>query len=118
MTSDEALSRLKAMTAWDTEPSLSSGELASLLLMCRLADSAGLPPTDPAWVPTYDLNRGAAEGWRWKAGKASSGVQVSISGDIAVSQQQVYEHCMAQSKAYGRRRVATLSVPGTLTTAT
>jgi hypothetical protein len=97
-----ALARLQRMVAYDVEPVLSVAECTDLLSMCKLLDSDGREPTDTNWEPTYDLNLGAAEGWRWKAGKAVSMYQFSADGGN-YSRNQVLEHCVEMMKQYAKK---------------
>lgn len=53
----------------------------------------------PNWLPSYDLNRAAAEGWRWKAAKASD--RFNFSNDNANFQgSQVHTHCLKMADVY------------------
>lgn len=67
----EALARLGRMTASDQRPVLPADELDDLLDAARVADRDGNLVTDPGYVPTWNLNAAAAEGWRRKAGKVA-----------------------------------------------
>jgi hypothetical protein len=102
MDASTALARLRAMTASDTDPTLSDSELMLLLGMCQLEDEDGLAPDDVDWTGTYNLNLGAAEGWRWKAGKCSN--RFAFRDDLNDYQrQQVNEHCLKIAKEYSRK---------------
>jgi len=107
MTADEATTRLKAMTAWDVDPTLSPAEIATLLTMSKIADVYGLFPTDSGWTPTFNLNIGAAEGWRWKAAKADGldgGNVVSAKvGDVSETYATPRERFMANAQMYQRK---------------
>lgn len=106
--------RLGAMTAWETEPTLSSDELDALVAMARRADAAGLAPSDVDWTPTYDLNSAAAEGWRWKAAKATTKFDVSTDGQ-SLSRSQVKQHCDEMAMSYQRRVVQHVPLYSALT---
>jgi hypothetical protein len=104
MDASTALARLRAMTASDTDPTLSDSELMLLLGMCQLEDEDGLAPDDVDWTGTYNLNLGAAEGWRWKAGKCSN--RFAFRDDLNDYQrQQVHDACLKMVKEY-RGKVA------------
>jgi len=112
MTRDQALARLMLLTGADTEPGLDAQELQALLSMSALVDSLGLAPSDADWTPTWDLNRGAAEGWRWKAAKlAASHFDFSADG-AAFQRSQAVAHCQAQAQMYARRIVTSAVVVG------
>lgn len=52
-----------------------------------------------SWVPTYDLNLAAAEGWRWK--KAASAGRISFTADGATfNRDQFLAHCEAMIQTY------------------
>lgn len=97
----DALEILKLYTAWQAEPQLSEPELEVLLERFAIADPDGLPPGDTNWTPTYNLNGAAAEGWRWKAARASELHSSDLDGD-RMSADQVFEHCMRMVKLYSR----------------
>lgn len=102
MTPAEALTRLQSMLAWDADPELSTDEVTSLLSMSALADAYGYAPSDVAWTPTYNLYRGAAEGWRWKAAKCANRTNVSADG-TSIQEATLFEHCLAQVEHYAKR---------------
>lgn len=87
------------MTAWASEPTLSSTELDTLLSMYAKADADGRPPSDPSWTATYNLRAAAAEGWRWKAAKASEQISSDLDGD-RLSADQLFEHCTRMIRQY------------------
>lgn len=98
--------RLKRMTAHDNEPALSPDDLDDLLSLFARADAAGRAPNSTGWTPTCDLNAAAAEGWRWKAAKASELVSVDLDGE-RMSSNQLFEHCQRMAAMYARQRAAT-----------
>lgn len=102
MNEAQARIRLEAMTAASEDPALSSLEIDVLLTMCRLMDTSGHMPDDVDWIPTYDLNRGAAEGWRWKAAKAASRFDFGADG-AQYSRSQVVAACERMTAYYARR---------------
>jgi hypothetical protein len=99
--------KLKKMTAWDTEPALTDGEIDELLIPCCLEDKDGLPPSDPEWTPTYDLNRAACAGWLIKAGRASATVE---SGPPVSS--KVFDNCRAMARIYRAKCRLAVSING------
>lgn len=96
-----AFEKLQMMTAAAVEPMLTGGELDMLLSMFATPDAAGIAPSGPEWVPTYRLKAAAAEGWRWKAAKASELISSDLDGD-RMSAHQVFNHCMEMVKLYSR----------------
>jgi hypothetical protein len=104
--------KLKRMTAWDKEPTLSSQEIADLLEMFARVDKDGYGPADAEWTPTYNLRAAAAEGWRWKAGKASELISSDLDGD-RMSANQLFEHCQRMIKTYAASGSAKIPTPNT-----
>ena len=96
---DTAKDTLKKMTAWDIAPTLSDDELDQILVPCCLMDKNGLPPTDPGWTPTYDLNAAAAAAWLVKAARAAATVEVDPPGSGIVTS-KVFENCRAMARIY------------------
>lgn len=62
-----ALARLTEMVAADQRPVLSPESVGRLLDDFRVKDRDGNLVTDVGYVPTWNLNAAAAEGWRRKA---------------------------------------------------
>ena len=96
---ETAKDKLKKMTAWDTDPALTDGEIDELMIPVCLEDKDGLAPTDPDWTPTYDLNSAAAAGWLIKAGRASATVEVDPPGSGLFSS-KVFDNCRAMARIY------------------
>ncbi len=113
MTEAEALARLKRMTDADSEPTLTDDDLADCIAMSRLVDVNGLAPSESGWTPTYDLNRGAAEGWRRKAGKLAMRFDFATDGQ-QFQRSQAVEHCERMAEQYRRRIVSSVPVTGQL----
>lgn len=59
------------------------------------------------WVPTWDLNYAAAEGWRRKAAKVAGSYDFSSGGD-AFSRSQMVEACLSMAKMYAGRGAFTV----------
>jgi len=99
---DSALkTQLKRMTAWDSTPALSEDEIDALLAAFSKTDANDVAPGEDDWVETYNLRAAAAEGWRWKAAKASSSVSTDLDGD-RLSSNQLFEHCNRMIGVYSR----------------
>lgn len=56
------------------------------------------------WQPTWDLNAGAAEGWRLKAGKVAGRYDFGTDGQM-FKRGQMLAHCNQMERRY-RRRIA------------
>lgn len=104
------LDKLKMMTAWDTEPTLTATELDDLLTAAARYDDAGLSPDDVGWEPTYDLNAAAAQGWLIKAGKASATLEVDPPGS-GIYTSQVFENCRRMARIYEAKRTSSVRLP-------
>lgn len=102
--------RLQSMTAASTEPTLSEAELDELLVMSALPDVDGALPTDDDWVPTYDLNRGAAEGWRWKAAKVATHFDFSQPEGQNLSRSQKHKAMLEMADRYAKRIAASVDM--------
>ena len=106
MTPIEKISR---MTAAGAEPKLTESDLELLLAEFRRPDGEGRPPTDLNWTPAYDFNSAAAEGWRWKAARASELTAVDLDG-TKLSAEQIFDHCVSMISLYSKRVQSTVSV--------
>lgn len=113
MTETEALARLEHMLAYDSDPALTADDVEALLALSAVTDSNGLAPSDPSWTPTWDLNRGAAEGWRWKAAKAASRFDFQADG-ASYNRSKVMEQCERMAEQYRRRITNNILLQGTL----
>jgi hypothetical protein len=98
----EAYEALRAMVAADSDPVLSEVEVERLLLIARRADVDGREITDAAWVPTWDLNAAAAEGWRNKAGKVAGQFSFATDGQT-FNRVQMVEQCREMARLYANR---------------
>jgi hypothetical protein len=101
----EQKDKLKQMTAWDVDPTLSEDDLDALLADAALCDTDGLAPTDADWTPTYDLNAAAAAGWLLKAGRASilTAVDPPESGIVTA---KVFDNCRGMAAIYAAKKIA------------
>jgi hypothetical protein len=62
-----------------------------------------------AWLPTYDLNQAAAEGWRWKAGKVADLFNFVVDPRQQIDRAQIFEHCLSMAERYAKKVVQTIS---------
>ncbi len=111
MTAEQALARLRRMVAYNVEPVLDEAALADLVVISQVADRQGYAPADDNWTPTYDLNRGAAEGWRWKAAAAAAHFDFKADG-AEFSREQVQQHCLEMASRYAAKIVGTVQMKG------
>lgn len=56
-----------------------------------------------SWEPTFDLNRGASEGWLRKAGKVAARFDFAQSEGQRYDRSQLHEHAMKQHRLYKSR---------------
>jgi hypothetical protein len=101
--------KLKKMTAWDTAPALTDGEIDALLAAVSLVDKDGIAPEALGWVPTYDLNAAAAQGWLIKAGRASELVEVDPPGS-GLFASKVFDNCRTMARIYRAKCSGSVSV--------
>ncbi len=114
MDATAAEARLKRMVDFAAmEPTLSADDIADCLAMSKLVDNDGLAPSDANWTPTWDLNRGAAEGWRRKAGKLAMRFDFTTDSQ-AFQRSQVIAHCERMATQYARKIAASIPVTGTM----
>jgi hypothetical protein len=99
---ETAKDKLKKMTAWDTSPALTDGELDKLLEQSSLADVNGVAPGETGWIETYDMNAAAAAGWLIKAGRASELVEVDPPGSGVVTS-KIFDNCRTMARIYSTR---------------
>lgn len=109
MTEAEARGRLERLVAPDAEPQLDVADVDELVERAKRPDSAGLSPTDPAWVPTWDLDAAAAIGWEVKAGRAASMFTFSEDGQ-SFRRNEIHESCKAMARMY-RRGAGSVALP-------
>jgi hypothetical protein len=99
MDAQEAEQQIRRLTSADQDPALSDDEITALVESAKRTDAAGLLPTDPAWVPTWDLDPAVAHGWRTKAAASAAMFDVNLQG-LQFSRSQLYKQCVAQAEAY------------------
>lgn len=115
MDMEDALSILERKVAADVEPVLDEDDMEALITIAQRPDEAEALPTDGAWVPTYDLDFAAAEGWRWKAARAAARFDFGEDGQT-FSRSQVYSHCVAQAEEFARRSMGSIPITSPATT--
>lgn len=103
------IQKIGRMTASSSEPVLEEADLQQLLAEFCRPDPEGRPPTDLNWAPTYDFNAAAAEGWRWKAARASEMIAADLDG-ARLSAEQIFEHCERMIGVYAKRVKATVTM--------
>lgn len=104
-----AFDDLYRMLAADNEPALSLDDIHALMRAHRIVDRFGTPPIDERWIPTFDINAAAAEGWRRKAALVADRFAFSADG-ATYNRDQMYKHCMEQARRYSARAVRTLDI--------
>ena len=65
----------------------------------RVVDALGVIPSGTGYVPSYDLYRTAAEGWREKAGMIAEGYNIKVEG-AQFNRSEAYEHYLKQATRY------------------
>ncbi len=105
---DTPQEKLKKLTAWETDPALTEGELDELLISSSLEDKAGLHPLHPEWTPTFDLNAAAASGWLLKAGRASSTTETEPDSFSVTS--KIFDNCCKMASIFRAKGRMSLSV--------
>jgi len=100
------LDKLKQLTAWNTEPTLTEDELQEALDGVALEDVNGLAPLHEEWTPTYDLNAAASQAWLIKAARAAATVDEPNAGAVT---SRVFENCRAMARIYAAKRSVSIS---------
>jgi hypothetical protein len=103
----EPKDKLKQMTAWSADPTLSEDDLNELLVAAALEDAAGLAPLNEEWTPTYDLNAAAVAGWLIKAGRAAATVDEPTAGVVT---SKVFDNCRTMAMIYAGKRKSSVSM--------
>lgn len=106
MTADEARARLERMVAPDMDPALATDDVDDLMVIAQIPDSCDRPPSDPDWIPTWDLDAAAAAGWEIKAGRAAGGFDFGEDGQ-RFNRSQIHTGCMAMVAVYRRGKSST-----------
>ena len=110
MSEDDATAEIAILVQASVEPTLTDDEVTYLVSKAKRADLHGTIPSDPAWVPTWEINSAVAKGWELKAGKATPMVNLNLTGSLTASASDIYAHCMAQAKLYASRVFETITV--------
>lgn len=103
------LEKLKAISAWETEPVLTETEVEDILGNASVADAEGNAPANDDWTPTYDINKAAAEAWLIKAARASALTEIDPPGS-GILTSQVFENCMKMSREFKSRGSVSVSI--------
>ena len=101
--------KLKKMTAWDTEPALTETEVGELLDSASIADASGASPQNDDWLPSYDLNAAAANGWLIKAGRSANTTETDPDSLNVAS--KIFDNCLKMAKIYSNKRKAAIRIP-------
>lgn len=96
------LALLMERVAATSRPVLSDATVAAILDSHPTPDTAGRLADDDDWVPTYDLDAAAAEGWRVKGGKVAGDFNFAADG-ATYSKADVMAHCLAMEAKYASR---------------
>lgn len=107
ITRAQAKQRLERMTAASCEPVLSDDHIEDLIDMAKRPDQYGVAPSNSSWTPTFELNAGAAEGWRLKAALSAVSTDFTVDG-ASYSESQIFKHCEKMA-AYYEARIVTRS---------
>ena len=99
MTEEQALALLKGMVAADDTPSLDDETVEALLDGCALNDAEGRAPSDLDWIPTYNMNAAAYEGWTLKAAKAAGMIDFTADGH-SFKRSDYIKHCLMMQAHY------------------
>lgn len=108
MNQADALELIRSRTDATVEPILTADELDELVGQAKRPDSAGRPPQDPQWVPTFDVDPAIAAGWWKKADRAVGMYDVTLEGNT-FARGQLYDRCVKQAQAYQHGDVAAIA---------
>jgi hypothetical protein len=81
-------------TAADQAPKLTDDDIDALVAFCQRPDG------------TYNVNKAAAEGWRWKAARAAGGFSFAADG-TSVDKTMIMQHCLDMAHTYERTQLLT-----------
>lgn len=62
-------------------------------------------------TPAYNLNRAAAEGWRWKAAKVANRYTMSDATQ-RLNRSDLIKHCLLMAKQYAAKSITSIPVTG------
>jgi hypothetical protein len=100
-TNDEYTLLLSNMVAETTDPILTPTDIELLLKLNRIVDENALAPTDADWEPTYDLDRAALMGWKWKMGRVSD-LSTARTGDLTLEDANIVKNIEMMINQYRR----------------
>jgi hypothetical protein len=89
------------MVAATTDPILTASDIELLLKLNRTLDENGLAPTDADWESTYDLDRAALMGWKWKMGRVSD-LSTARTGDLTLEDANIVNNIEKMINQYRR----------------
>lgn len=105
MNAVEATAFIEARLLPDVDPTLTSGEVASLLPLAACDDEDGNSPDDAAWTATYNTvgcYRAIAEGYSIKHGKAVGRFDFTTDGQT-FRRAQTLDNLEHQRRLYARK---------------
>jgi hypothetical protein len=101
--------KLKRITAWNMDPTLSEDDLDGVLAAVAMEDRNGLAPDDGDWKPTYDINAAASAAWLVKAARASALVEVDPP-DSGIVTSKVFDNCRAMARIFAAKRSMSITI--------
>jgi len=107
VTESEASAQIGRMTDSTVAPVLDSTDLADCVDAAARIDTNDVYRDDAAWIPTWDLNAGAAVGWSYKASRSAGNFNFSEDSQ-RFDRAQIYAHCAAQMKHYADKAMGSL----------
>ncbi len=102
MTEAEARAEIEAMTEAAMAPTLSPADIDLLVRKAKRADSNHRVPSDPAWVPTWNVAYAIALGWRMRRQRITGRINYTVSG-MTVNRAQFYDRCRELEKEWRTR---------------
>ena len=109
MTPTDVMNDIMALADGADDPALTTAQQAAILRRSARADTAGRPPADSAWVPTYNIAAGVALAWQLKAGNAAGSADYNTLTQNH-KDSQIYDHCMKMAKEWKKRANSTIPV--------
>lgn len=97
MTAADAEDEIRLFTEAGTAPLLTDGDIAVLMRKAKRYDINNRPPSDPAWIPAWDLAYAIAMGWQLKASRCVNYTDFSA-GQQKISRSQRYKQCVEMMK--------------------
>lgn len=105
--------RLIFFTQARATPVLEEDEIEMLMQRSKRWDQNRNAPSDPAWIPTWNVNKNIAMGWELKAMKVITAVDIE-SGKQKIARSQMYKHFLEMSNLWKRRSCETIELPSTV----